>query len=458
MAFLSFQGAQAPINLADQSLVEFDQSLTRQDDFWRFTNDGGHDVEVVGQGFAFDQSNRPIAGIVNEVRLDINGNFGPRDVVISGLSVGLNNLDDSPAAFWDTVLEGNDVLDVRGLDSAIVGVVGGSVVFGDSLESRRSQDADIVTDRGGNDEFRTGDGAYALIGDAHIVAGDQRLEAIPAQPGTGTKPPVSGGIVTITEFARYEAGNDAISGEATSHVQKFIGDAFAVLAHGTLIGGDDRLSIASTNRDSIAIGDAFSAGGAAINAMATVIGGDDEITGLNPIGAGASLAKLVGDVNRIDDFAIVIGGGDTIAGPLRLTSSSATLAKTILPRARGSKVAMTSSRAAAATIFLSETWTSRPSGCLNRSPRKPGRRLLSAATTRYVAAPATTASSAMSVRATGPISSTSPEATMRSSAMPATTGYLDRPAMTCSMGAVARTCSTAETVSTSSAMRAPQPA
>ncbi len=314
MAFLRFEGAQAPINLANQNFVGFDQSLTTQDDFWRFTNDDGHQIEVVGEGFDFDQDNRPIDGIVSEVRLDINGNFGTRDVIISGLAVSPNTLDDSPQTFWDTVLAGNDVLNVQGLDTSVVGDIGRSLVFGDSLESRRSQDANIVTDGGGNDVFITGDGSYTLIGDAHIVDGDERLEFIPAQPGGDGWPPIPGGLVTIIEFARYEAGDDLITGVTTDAIQEFVGDAFGVQARGTLIGGDDTLSIASGNASSVVVGDAFAASGEAANAMARVEGGDDEITGLDPVQADGSRALLVGDVNRIDDFAIVIGGGDTIRG------------------------------------------------------------------------------------------------------------------------------------------------
>jgi hypothetical protein len=209
MAFLRFDGALAPVNLANQNLVGFEQSRAASDDFWRFTNGDGHEVDVTGEGFDFDQDHRPIGGgIVSDVRLNINGDFGPNDVVISGLAVSPNTLDDSPAAFWDTVLAGNDVINVRGLDTSIVGDLGRSLVFGDSLESRRSQDANIVTDRGANDVFITGDGSYTLIGDAHIVDGDERLEFIPAQPGGDGRPPIPGGLVTITEFARYEAGND----------------------------------------------------------------------------------------------------------------------------------------------------------------------------------------------------------------------------------------------------------
>jgi Ca2+-binding RTX toxin-like protein len=312
MAFLRFDGALAPVNLANQTFVSFEQSLTTQDNFWRFSNDDGHQVEVTGEGFDFDQDNRPINGIVREVRLEPNGISG--DVVISGLAVSPNTLDDNPQTFWDAVLAGNDVINVQGLDTSIVGGLGRSLVFGDSLESRRSQDANIVTDRGGNDVFITGDGSYTLIGDAHIVDGDERLEFIPAQPGGNGRPPIPGGLVTITEFARYEAGNDLITGVTTEAIQEFVGDAFGVQARGTLIGGDDTLSIASGNASSVVAGDAFAASGEAANAMARVEGGDDEITGLDPVQADGSRARLVGDVGRIDDFAEVIGGADTIRG------------------------------------------------------------------------------------------------------------------------------------------------
>jgi len=148
MAFLRFTGTQLQVNLANQNLVGFEQNRVARDGFRRFTNDDGHQVDVTGEGFDFDQDHRPIDGIVSEMRLDINGDFGPNDIVISGLAVSPNTLDDSPQTFWDTVLAGNDVINVQGLDTSIVGDLVRSLVFGDSLESRRSQDANIVTDRG----------------------------------------------------------------------------------------------------------------------------------------------------------------------------------------------------------------------------------------------------------------------------------------------------------------------
>ncbi|MFI0843724.1 calcium-binding protein [Mesorhizobium sp. IMUNJ 23232] len=312
MATIRFEGASA-LNLEDSGLVAFDSSFTRQNDFWRYETTVGDFVEVTGGGFKYDDGGRPVAGTVTDIAIDIGGDFGARNVIIGGLNVAASELDNSPQKFWDLVLGGKDVINVQGLDTSKVGQ-NSSLVFGDDIQAAVSTSATVITDRGDNDVFITGDGSYTLIGDVAFVGGGTRQEFIPAQPGTGTTPPVSGGLVTVTEFARYDAGNDLITGVSTDERQQFIGDAREVGGRGTLLGGDDKVSIASITGDSIAVGDAFRAGGDAADAKARVEGGNDTITGLDPVRVDGSRAILAGDVAFVSDFADVIGGNDTIEG------------------------------------------------------------------------------------------------------------------------------------------------
>ncbi|MEQ1956852.1 calcium-binding protein [Mesorhizobium sp. CN2-181] len=312
MATIRFDGGSA-LNLEDSGLVAFDNSFTRQNDFWRYETTSADFVEVTGKDFQYDNDGRPIAGTVTDIAIDIGANFGARNVIVSGLNVAASQLDDSPRKFWDQVLSGKDVINVQGLDTSKVGQ-NSSLVFGDDIESAVSTTSNIITDRGENDVFITGDGSYTLIGDVALVSGGVRQEFIPAQPGTGTKPPVSGGLLTITEFARYDAGNDLITGTSTDERQQFIGDGREVGGRAILLGGDDKLSSASTDDGSMVVGDVFRAGGDAADAKARVEGGDDTITGLDPVRVDGSRAILAGDVAFVEDFTDVIGGNDTIKG------------------------------------------------------------------------------------------------------------------------------------------------
>ena len=278
MAILDLFNAKQAVDMTDPGLVTFGSFAASSTTQWDWRTPGQHQVNSFGANLTFDGTGHATGGTINEIGIDLGANdFNDPDVTITGISVAAAPLDDSPESFWD-VLSGNDL--IIGPSAAAVGNGVLSVIFGDGLAAKAGATA------GGNDDFQLGDSRLYAYGDVFKV----EAQAI------GPSAPV------------YNAGNDKMSGLATTEIQSITGDVWLVIGPAKLTGGSDNITMRSSAIASRAVGDAVNMQGT-IDGMAVVIGGHDVI-----VAAQGSVAELVGDVANQGGFSLLNGGDDFILG------------------------------------------------------------------------------------------------------------------------------------------------
>ena len=239
---------------------------------WSYISRAGDDLEFEGQGLTYDLKGHALTGTINSIAIDLGHNdFFHPDIVVTGINVEAATLDDGPQSFW-RFLEGDDVIT---LPSGPGNGMGFEIV-GDAIEAR----AGVAS--GGKDVIFAGDRAGTFSGDVFFTGS----AAVPI----------------------YRGGADEIRGLATSAEQWLVGDARVVRETGKLVGGNDSISINSSNIGSLAIGDAESVG-STVDHRGYVLGGNDYIEA----GAG-SHAQLIGDVYRQLGNSVVSGGNDELHG------------------------------------------------------------------------------------------------------------------------------------------------
>lgn len=286
MAFVNFDGATGPVRMIDQNLVAFDNANTVSGTLASWETPAGHEVDLLGSGFAFDAQGRPTGGRATSAQIDL-GDDGLNDVQISGINVEATVLDDGAEAFWSATLAGTTIIDAQALSKDVVPFGFVSSIFGDDFASATAASDASVTDRGGNDIITLGTGAVFAIGDASTVEGV--FDAVSPR------------------FAVYEAGDDQILAQSTDRDHTLVGDAFTVGINARLIGGDDLFSF-SADEVSEVIGDVFRASGS--NGDRSFIqGGADRIEAKS-----GNLAAMTGDVLIVSNGVDVVGGDDTIVG------------------------------------------------------------------------------------------------------------------------------------------------
>jgi Ca2+-binding RTX toxin-like protein len=288
VALVNLNEAAHSLNMWDENLVRFGGSGTAGSTAWSYATPSGHSVDMRGLGLQYDAAARPVRGLIKSIEIDAGGAAGqPSEVAITGLVIGAPPLDDSPAAFWDTVLRGATTIDARLQSDAIVGGIP-TRLFGDDLVSATSRTPGTTTDRGYDDTLLLGSGGVFAQGDVKLVSGSPN-----------------------GDFARYVAGDDFIRGAVhTSQTDYAVsGDAFDVGPNASLIGGSDTIRISDSRGIGFATGDAVRASSSFALAVAGVFGGDDRISGFSN-----SRAELIGDVRIADRGAEVHGGDDLING------------------------------------------------------------------------------------------------------------------------------------------------
>lgn len=288
MTVLRFDGAEdSSFDLSNLDNLRIAQVLTQEATNWRYLTPTGVTVQFLGTSLTYDENGVPVAGVIDTVRLVLqSGEVLAFDQALDAAAIG-----SQPELLWDTVLAGKDIINVRELGADIGD---GSTIFGDGIKAAVSANSTALTGTGEKDVFILGAGSYRLIGDVMSVGGVKNA------------PAADGKVRDL--FARYQGGDDLITGADTTKLQRITGDVNFVGANGTLIGGNDNLSIVTSQISSDLVGDAQEAFGLK-GAVATVIGGDDEIDGLK-----LSVATLIGDLNIARDFVTLRGGDDIIGG------------------------------------------------------------------------------------------------------------------------------------------------
>lgn len=305
MAQVTFSGAKPQYTMVDPNLVRFGPIDAQQPYAWSWITPGGHDVDIVGTGLAYDPLGKAVAGKVTEIQIDTaNDDFLHPDILIKGLNVDAWWLDNSPDSFWNAVLGGDDVIDGSGFAGSPLGY--NALIFGDDLNSRTGTDPSSVTDRGGNDKFTLVDAQYFAMGDAYtingggsrdsvVVGGDDWLEA----SGFSTAE-VTGDVYYTDYNARVEGGDDIIFDSDQGN--RVTGDlAWDRGGGATVIGGNDR--IFGRGGDDLLVGDVRD------GRNAQITGGNDVIYG------GTGKDEIWGELgSKIQYESYVSGGNDQLFG------------------------------------------------------------------------------------------------------------------------------------------------
>jgi Ca2+-binding RTX toxin-like protein len=313
-------------------------------------------LSAFGNGFAFDASSNPTAGVVSSLTFDLLEDNND-DVLIdmNGAAVvgGLPNLfplagDDGFKAnlFWSSILYGNDTL--------IAPNSGNGDMMGDYFQvvSTVVSQANLT---GGNDRMsahsifapartlQRGSGPEALVGDAFLIQGTTFNNFLYAAELTGGNDDIRltgfaglsaiGDAMTVGEYGFLNGGADVIVSSVTGapglpslllNAPLLAGDAYEVFTNGDVSGGGDRIigtnyaflpdgisgDVYTTSgfvrggRDSIdgRAGQDQIAGDVLLMRGGTVWGGSDVIRG------GVDSDLIAGDVLRIQSTGIVGGG------------------------------------------------------------------------------------------------------------------------------------------------------
>jgi Ca2+-binding RTX toxin-like protein len=276
MAVIDFRNAAQAVDMHDTQLVNFNAvdgppTATR----WSWLSSNNADLELAGSGMTFDGNGRALGGRVTAIDIDLGNNDPAKpDVKITGLDADARLLDDN---FWG-FLSGDDTF------HGPVNLAGQTRLFGDGFR------AETGPALGGNDRFFLGNAPIEVAGDAVFLGeGEPKLAE------------------TV-----YQGGADLISAGTTAYAQSLVGDVTFVGAASRLIGGNDNITASSSSAEAsnAAVGDARSAFGGP-NGLATVIGGNDTILGVNQ-----SRTYLIGDVQFQGALSLVRGGNDIITGAL----------------------------------------------------------------------------------------------------------------------------------------------
>lgn len=287
------------------------------------------EIKFGGSGFTFDGSNVPTAGTVTSFSVDQNHDGGTPELSITGLSFQLTDLaslvngglsdDVQESLIWHAVLAGNDTIN---LGSSATGGNFSIYFAGDGRNAEQGQ-----TIAGGNDKI-TGDvGGGNIYGDVFDVqvgaaayGGNDKISATGNGGGY-----VFGEAAFIHGF--LEGGNDTLSEQAAGGIGSFFGDAYQVYLGGSVIGGDDTITMSTAT---YAYGDlyrddgALTGGNDKINgsAISNTIYGDTYAVGIGSYlkggadvvhgGGGADI--IYGDWQSVDATAKAIGGNDRLFG------------------------------------------------------------------------------------------------------------------------------------------------
>jgi Ca2+-binding RTX toxin-like protein len=282
-------------HFAFEQLRGFKQLSASEAAVYSWINEQGDEVDVIGEGFTYGNSQVPTGGTVSEIRIDMEyGGVGVPDVLITQLSFNLSAISDitkdNDDVFWSTLLSGNDTIDF-GTRPAYNGDTSISLA-GDfrNLTSSTTEYAgdDLMTGRAGSSGYAYGD-AFTVGSSSILYGGDDTIEVSAlrivgdAQNVFGT---LYGGHDTMSQFEGYPSSD-------------LVGDA-VTLENGKLFGGNDNLTMGF---DGMAYGDV----GSSTNAHFE--GGNDTIYG------GGGSEEIYGDARDIySGFAR--GGSDTLYGGL----------------------------------------------------------------------------------------------------------------------------------------------